>query len=29
MIQEHVERIRRIVRSLLDFARPDTNLRPA
>ncbi|MEO8392486.1 MAG: response regulator [Chloroflexota bacterium] len=27
MIQEHVERIRRIVRSLLDFARPDTNLR--
>ena len=28
MIQEHVERIRRIVRSLLDFARPDTNLRP-
>lgn len=28
MIQEHVERIRRIVRSLLDFSRPDTNLRP-
>jgi signal transduction histidine kinase len=28
MIQEHVERIRRIVRSLLDFARQDTNLRP-
>lgn len=27
MIQEHVERIRRIVRSLLEFARPDPNLR--
>ena len=28
MIQEHVERIRRIVRNLLDFARQDPNLRP-
>ncbi|MCC6804564.1 MAG: GAF domain-containing protein, partial [Anaerolineae bacterium] len=28
MIQEHVERIRRIVSSLLDFARQDANLRP-
>jgi signal transduction histidine kinase len=28
MIQEHVERIRRIVRNLLEFARPDANLRP-
>lgn len=28
MIQEHVERIRRIVRNLLDFARPDAKLRP-
>lgn len=27
VIQEHVERIRRIVRSLLDFSRPETNLR--
>lgn len=27
MIQDHVERIRRIVRSLLDFSRPDSNLR--
>ncbi len=27
MIQEHVERIRRIVRNLLDFSRPDTNVR--
>jgi signal transduction histidine kinase/DNA-binding response OmpR family regulator len=27
MIQDHVERIRRIVRSLLEFARPDSNLR--
>ncbi len=28
MIQEHVDRIRRIVRNLLDFARQDANLRP-
>ncbi len=28
MIQEHLDRIRRIVRSLLDFARPDADLRP-
>src|SRR5690606_24107963 len=28
LIQEHVERIRRIVRNLLDFARQDPNLRP-
>ncbi len=27
MIQEHVERIRRIVRNLLDFSRPDGDLR--
>ncbi|MEP7292483.1 MAG: response regulator, partial [Chloroflexota bacterium] len=27
MIQDHVERIRRIVRSLLDFSRPDAKLR--